>query len=198
MHRHMREHAGNSWQGWLRAASACFALTVTSCAASLGATGSYAPVSPASGHVGIDLQGHVPVPGSHHFIAGGYAAHLFQFHPGTAADQGRVAAVLGYSDEPVTREHPVGLETTLRLGGFRGSNGPLVELGALGLATFSPLILLSPREPGPDAGGLSGVTWVLVPLLSAGVLVPFEDVKVEPEFAAAVALRAYLCGCRSP
>jgi hypothetical protein len=172
------------------------AVALSSCAVSLGATGTYAPVSPESGHVGIDLQGHVPVPGAPRLIAGGYAAHFFQFHPGTAADQGRLAAVVGYSDVPATGEHGLGFETTLRLGGFRGSNGPLVELGALGIATVSPLIPLSSARPG--AAGLSGITWMLVPSFTAGLLVPFEDVKAEPELGGTVALRAYLCTCKAP
>jgi hypothetical protein len=187
-----------------RAAMLGIAVTLSSCAASLGAIGTYAPVSPESGHVGIDLQGHVPVPGAPRFIAGAYAAHLFQFHPGTAADQGRLAAVVGYSNVSSSHEQSVGFETTLRVGGFRGSNGPLVKLGALGIATVSPLFLLSSPRPDASAKGsssrgtevdLSGVTWVLVPSLAAGVLVPFEDVKAELELGASVALRAYLCMC---
>jgi hypothetical protein len=194
----MPELAGRSRQLASRAALLGVAATLSSCATSLGATGTYAPVSPASGHIGIDLQGHVPVPGAPRFIAGGYVAHFFQFHPGTAADQGRVAAVVGYSDVPVSVEHAVGFETTLRLGGFRGSNGPLVKLGALGIATVAPLILLSSPRPGTSTRSPSGTTWMLVPSFTAGVLVPFEDVKAEPELGAGVALRAYLCACTGP
>jgi hypothetical protein len=167
-------------------------LVLPGCATSLGAAAMYAPVQPASGHIGVDLTGHVPWPGQRHLVVGGYAAHLFQFHPATASDQGRLAALVGYSDAPTSREQPLGFETTLRLGGFRGSNGPLVRLGALGIATLSPLILLSPRRAGTGDTSLSDVTWVLVPSASAGVLIPFENVKAEPELGGGLALRAYL------
>lgn len=195
MHPTMAGLAGNS-RRHACTATLGVAMTLPSCATTLGGTATYAPVSPASGHIGIDLQGHVPVPGAPRFIAGGYAAHFFQFHPGTAADQGRLAAVVGYSDVPEPSKHRLGFETTLRLGGFRGSNGPLVKLGALGIATVAPLIPLSSPQPG--ATGLSGITWMLVPSLTAGLLVPFEDVKAEPELGASVALRAYLCACKAP
>lgn len=57
------------------------------CATSLGATGTYAPLSPASAHLGIDIEGHVPLPRARHVIAGGYAAHLVQIHPATSSER---------------------------------------------------------------------------------------------------------------
>jgi hypothetical protein len=125
-------------------------------------------------------------------VVGGYAAHLFQLHPGTQSDQGRLAALVGYSDAPGAMQSPVGFEATLRLGGFRGSNGPLVPLGALGIATISPLILLSKGQPNVAKTSLSDVGWMLVPYVSGGALVPLNDVRVEPELGLGFALRAYL------
>jgi hypothetical protein len=159
-----------------------------SCATSLSALGTYAPLSPQSGHVGLDLQGHVPLPGLPKVVAGGYAAHVFQVHPATPSDQGRLAAVIGYSAAPT--DEPLGFETTLRLGGFRGSNGPLVKLGALSIATVSPVIRLS--APANRFSRFDDVGWALVPYVTGGVLVPFEDVKAELEIGGGLALRAYL------
>lgn len=167
--------------------------TLPSCATSLGAVGTYAPADPSSAHLGADLEGHVPVPGSQHVIMGGYAAHVFQLHPGTRSDQGRLAALVGYSNAPSPGKGPVGFEAALRLGGFRGSNGPLVPLGALGIATVSPLVLLAAGSREGGTTSFSDVTWMLVPYLSGGVLVPFEDVRAEPEIGAGLGLRAYLC-----
>lgn len=166
--------------------------TLPGCAASLGVLSTYAPVDPDSVHLGADLEGHVWLPDRPHLIVGGYAAHLFQLHPGTESDQGRLAAVVGYSDAPGSMQSPVGFEATLRLGGFRGSNGPLVPLGALGVATISPLILLSKGRPGVAKTSPSDVGWALVPYASGGILVPFEDVHAEPEIGLGFALRAYL------
>src|SRR5215471_6371961 len=103
------------------------AAAASGCATSLGGVGTYVP-EPSSGHLGVDIEGQVPL-SQGHLVGGGYAAHLFQLHPGTPHDQGRLAAVIGYSDPPLTRAGPLGFEATLRLGGFRGSNGPTVKLG---------------------------------------------------------------------
>lgn len=74
----------------------------------------------------------------------------------------------------------------MRLGGVRGSNGPLVTLGALGIGTVSPLILLSRGRPATTTSSLEDVTWALVPYASGGLLVPFDDVEAEPEFGGGV------------
>jgi len=183
----------------------CLALSSTvavapllGCATSLGGVATYAPTDPTSGHLGLDLEGHVPVPGHERIVVGGYAAHLFQVHPGTESDQGRLAAVIGYSDAPVPGQGALGFEAALRLGGFRGSNGPLVPLGALGIATVSPLVMLSARRPGVETATLSDVSWALAPYASAGILVPFENVQAELELGIGVALRAYLCAPMAP
>jgi hypothetical protein len=165
---------------------------LSGCAASLGGLSTYAPAEPKSAHMGVDLEGHVWLPEEPHFVVGGYAAHLFQIHPGTQSDQGRLAAVVGYSNPPLSQDSSLGFQATLRLGGFRGSNGPLVPLGALAVATVSPMIRLAEGRPGAAKRSPSDVGWVLVPWVSGGVLVPFDDVRVEPELGVGLALRAYL------
>jgi hypothetical protein len=140
----------------------------------------------------LDLQAVVHLPRRYDLIAGVGVGHLFQVQPGSAADQTRVAALLGYSDLPEPGASPLGFETSLHLGGFRGSSGPLVRGGGLALASVSALIRLSPSRPSWQSDDISQLILVLVPFVRAGCLISFDDFTAQSEVSGGLAIRVYL------
>jgi hypothetical protein len=169
----------------------CIALALGGCAASLGAVGSYVPTDPKNAHVGAEVEGHIHLPQNYDWILGLEGAHLGQVYPASRIDQGRFMLVGGYSNAPLPYENVFGFESTLRLGAFRGSNGPLVTWGVASAATISPLIRLSPSQPAWRSDGLADTVFVLVPYASAGLLMR-PGAHFQPEFGGGVAFRIYL------
>jgi hypothetical protein len=160
------------------------------CSVSLGAVASRVPTDPRSTHLGGDLEAHIHLPRRYEWIVGASTSHLGQLSPETPADQGRAAVVLGYSDVPSPTGSCVGFESTLRIGGFRGSSGPLVPGGPYAGLSLGLPIRMSASDHAWEHHSFFYDSLLLVPSFTFNALVPqFHFHDTQPELMVGLAAR---------